>query len=82
MILQMYISCYFGNLVKEKSLQLSASMYESNWMQQSKKWSQSLLIIGERLKKPIVPSAGRSLFAIDMPTFFSVNWICFSLKIF
>lgn len=71
MTYQISIPCYFGSIVKVKSERLPQYLLESNWIEQSKSFKSSVMIFGERAKRPITPFAG-GLFAVGLPTFVSV----------
>lgn len=67
--------CYYGSIVKAKSEQLPHRMFNANWIEQTPSFKKSMLIFGERAKRPIAPFAG-GLFALALPTFVAV--CCFS----
>lgn len=72
MTYQIFIPCYFGSIVNKKSEQLPLDLLESNWLGGSASMRRSVTIIGERVKRPIIPFAG-GLFAVGLPTFVSVG---------
>lgn len=72
MTYQIFIPCYFGSIVAQKSEQLPRDLLESNWMAGRPSMRRSITIIGERVKRPITPFAG-GLFAVGLPTFVSVG---------
>lgn len=72
MTYQIFIPCYFGSIVQEKSEQLPFDLVDSNWLEGKASLRRSVTIIGERVKRPITPFAG-GLFAVGLPTFVSVK---------
>lgn len=71
MTYQIFIPCYFGSIVSQKSEQLPTNLLESNWLDGTTSMRRSVTIIGERVKRPITPFAG-GLFVVGLPTFVSV----------
>ncbi|KYM95490.1 Odorant receptor 46a, isoform A [Cyphomyrmex costatus] len=53
MLAQIFIYCWFGNEVKLKSLQLSTSVYNIDWLELSESSKKGLLIIMQRSTSPI-----------------------------
>lgn len=72
LVFEIFLPCYIGSIVLAKSQQLLPAVYESNWIEQSVEYKTSLLIFGERAKRPIAPMAG-GLFALELRTFLSVS---------
>lgn len=73
MIIQIFLPCFFGNLVFYKSLELSGFLYSSDWIDQSMKYKKSVIIFGERLRRPIVITAG--ILNLKLETFIAVGFI-------
>lgn len=47
-----FMVMYFGNGIKESSDQLSYSLFESNWVVQSKSYRKCIVILTEALRQP------------------------------
>lgn len=75
MTLEIFIPCYYGSVVIHKSEQLTTKIFNSSWINRSKKYRSSIRIMLQRSLKPIIPLAG-GMFVIALPTFVTVN-ICF-----
>lgn len=73
MTIEIFIPCYFGSIVTQKSEQLSIRLYESNFVDQSKAFRSSMRIFVERSLQPIIPSAAGGILIIGLPTFIAVN---------
>jgi 7tm Odorant receptor len=56
-ILNTFLPCYFGSELMAASEKLSASFFNSEWMQQSKQFKVAMKIFMENSKKPIFLSA-------------------------
>lgn len=70
--LHVFGPCYFGSIITEQSRQISIQMYDSNWMDQSTAFKQSMRILCERSKKPIELKTYKNVFIIALPTFVMV----------
>lgn len=73
--LQVFVPCYFGSILLETSKKLSFEMYNSQWPDQSKEFKLAMLILSERLNKPVELYANKKVISISLPTF--VNVSCF-----
>lgn len=63
---------YFGNEVKCSSDELSYSVFESNWIVQSKSYRKCILTLTEVVKKPH-ELVILKLYPLDLETFTSVS---------
>lgn len=72
--LQVFVPCYFGSILLEATKQLSLDMYNSQWPDQSTKFKLSMLILSERLSKPVTLYANKKVISISLPTFVSVSF--------
>nr|QZH55112.1 odorant receptor 16 [Achelura yunnanensis] len=71
MIVQIFIPCWFGSRIIEKSQLLKLSIYSCDWTPQSRKFKSSLRIFSERVNRPIALTAGK-MFALSLGTFTSI----------
>ena len=72
MVIEVYIPCYYGSVVIEKSRRLTDSIYASDWINQDQTFKSSLLILVSRTFKPLATSAG-GLYVLNLTTFMSVR---------
>lgn len=72
MIIEIFVPCYFGSVVVEKSRKLTHDMFLSNWIERGPLFKKSLGILVERTFRPIATFAG-GVFLLHLPTFLSVN---------
>lgn len=70
MQLQMFPTCYYGSNFQYLFDQLHRSVYASNWMEQSSKYKQHMILLTERSLKQNVALAG-GMVRIHLDTFFS-----------
>lgn len=80
MMVQLFVPCYFASQITVQSDQLALQLYRSNWQEQTAGFKTAMIILVERVKKPIVPMAG-GLFAVGLPLFVSVIWFLINLNI-
>nr|CAI5852981.1 unnamed protein product [Callosobruchus analis] len=74
-LFQIYMICYFGIFVTQASEEYRDSLYELDWYTSSKRFKQCVLIMMERMGRPLYISIGK--FApLTMETF--VNVSCFA----
>lgn len=69
---QLFISCFFANMVKAKSELLSIEIYQSNWVEQTKTFKNNLKILLECSQRPIVITTSNGILEISLPTFVQV----------
>lgn len=50
---QFYFLCYFGDKLNGLSMQIGIKLFHSNWFYQSKRYKQKLMLLQERLKRPL-----------------------------
>lgn len=77
MTTEVFIPCYFGSVVIQKSNRLTTKIYESNWIDKVHSFKSSLKIMLINSIEPLTPLAG-GLFVIGLPTFLTVY--CLSSK--
>ena len=71
-IIEIFLPCYYGSSVLEKSKSLTTDIYKSNWIQQNPKFKKSLMILVERTFRPIATFVA-GLFGLNLTTFISVD---------
>lgn len=71
MLTEIFVPCYFGSVALEKSKLMGWKIYESNWINQDKKYKQAFRIFVERTKKPIHLVAYK-MFILNLSTFLKV----------
>lgn len=70
MSIQIFLPCFFGNLIFHKSSELSGFLYSSNWIDQPKAYKKNFILFCERLKRPIILTAG--ILNLKLDTFITV----------
>lgn len=70
--LDIYIVMYLGNEIEIKSTLLSYSLFESNWIEQSKSCKKCMILLMEVLKRSKILVVGK-LFPLNLKTFTSVR---------
>lgn len=78
MALHFFLPCYFGQHVQDTYSELNASLYDSNWINQSESFKKLIRIIMENLKKPEKISAF-GVFTVDLENFKNAMNSAFSL---
>ncbi|CAD7090656.1 unnamed protein product [Hermetia illucens] len=78
MLIQILLPCYYGNEIIISSDQVSTAIYSSNWAEMPMHYKRLMFQFLERLKKPMVVSAG-GYFPINLNTFMSVIQSAYSL---
>lgn len=78
MALHFLFPCYFGQLVQDTYDDLNASLYDSNWINQSESFKKLIRIMMENLKKPEKVSAF-GVFTVDLENFKTAMNSAFSL---
>lgn len=77
----LFIPCYYGSVLSKKSEQLSVRLFKCNWINRSQRFKSALAFFMHCSQKPIVLYTLMGLFAIELPTFVTVNGnvykICF-----
>lgn len=72
MVAEIFVPCYYGTVLIDKSKELTDQIYSSNWINQKWKYKQAMMIFVERTLRPIRIRAG-GLFLLNLQTFLSVN---------
>lgn len=72
MIIEIFVPCFFGSVVMEKSRKLTYDAFNSNWMAHGPLFRKSLSILVERTFRPVATFAG-GLFLLQLPVFLSVS---------
>lgn len=71
-VLIFLIPCYFGNEVSVTSEKLSASLFDSDWFKQTKKFHSATKMFMENTKKEVVINAAGGFFRVNLSGFLSV----------
>jgi hypothetical protein len=79
MILLVFLPSYFGTQLFAASEKLSASLFYSDWMNQSKKYRSSVRIFMENLKKPMKVAMLYGLVTIDFAMFMAIGNFAYTL---
>lgn len=73
MIIEIFVPCYFGSVVMDKSRELTYDAFRANWLEQRPLFTKSLSIFVERTFRPIATFAG-GIFLLHLPVFISVSY--------
>lgn len=73
MLTEIFVPCYFGSVVTQKSNEITRHIYESNWIPQTEKYKQAYRIFVERTFYPIKLHAG-GYFVLGLETMLKVNF--------
>ncbi|XP_055379621.1 odorant receptor 94b-like [Condylostylus longicornis] len=68
MAFQIFLPCFYGHVITERSELLCDAIYSSNWVDVSVKMKKFIFIYMESLKRPIIIKAG-SIFNVDLSVF-------------
>jgi hypothetical protein len=79
MLLLVFLPCYFGTQLTVASGKLSASIFHSNWMNQSKKFRSAAKIFMENTKKPMKVSMLQGMVTIDFAMFLGICNFAYTL---
>ncbi|CAG4984530.1 unnamed protein product [Colias eurytheme] len=71
MLSQLFLYCWCGNELTTKSQELREYLYLCPWYDQNAKFRRSLIIVMERMKRPIIFRAGHYI-PLSRPTFVSI----------
>lgn len=71
MVFEIFLPCFFGNEIILASNNLSYSLFSSDWTEQTSTYKKKLIIFTERLRRPIVITAGK-IVNLSLTTFTSV----------
>lgn len=74
MLFEIFIPCYFGTLVTERSREISRHLFFSDWIHFSQRSKKSILIFTTRANKEIVFYAG-GLVAVGLAAFIQVFFL-------
>nr|CAH7747903.1 unnamed protein product [Callosobruchus chinensis] len=70
---QLYMICYFGIFVTEASEEYRDSLYELDWYSSSRRFKQCVVIMMERMGRPLYISVGK-FSPLTMETFVNVSY--------
>lgn len=71
MLFEIFLPCFFGNEIMLASNNLSYSLFSSEWTEQNISYKKKMIIFTERLRRPIVITAGK-IVNLSLITFTSV----------
>lgn len=71
MLFEIFLPCFFGNEIILSSDNLSYCLFSSDWVEQTITYKKKMIIFAERLKRPIVITAGKFV-KLSLITFTSV----------
>lgn len=72
MLTEILVPCYFGSAVLEKSILIRRKIYESNWIEQDRRYKQAFCIFVERTSYP-VHFYVKKMFLLDLDTFLKAS---------
>jgi 7tm Odorant receptor len=72
MVLEIFLPCYFGSRINEKTLLLRQKVFESQWLDASLEYKKLLVIFLERAKRPVKINI-YGFFFLQLETFTSVS---------
>lgn len=72
MLTEIFVPCYFGSSALEKSKRIAGNIYESNWIEQDKKYKQAFRLFVERTFYPVHIYVHK-VFLLDLQTFLKAN---------
>jgi hypothetical protein len=78
MALQIFLPCYFAEILKVSSYELSNGLFHSNLSANDKSFRSSAVIFMENLKRPIKMQA-IGIFAIDIENFINICRFSYSI---
>ncbi|RZC42786.1 7tm 6 domain containing protein, partial [Asbolus verrucosus] len=79
-IVQIFVYCWFGNLVEVKSSQIPYAVFESNWLNTPEEHKKLMIIFVERNQKPLKVMA-LDLFFLNLDTFMKAYFTVKNMKI-
>ncbi|KAH1026273.1 hypothetical protein HUJ05_010817 [Dendroctonus ponderosae] len=71
LLFQVSVYCYYGHQIMTESSDINEAIYLSNWYVSDKFIQKDLIILRERLKRPIIFKAG-NIFPLTFPTLIQV----------
>jgi len=71
-LFDIYVVMHYGNEIKLSSERLTYSVFESNWMEQTKSFKMCMIIFAEVSKQPHELLIGK-LYPLNLQTFTSVS---------
>lgn len=71
MLVEIFLPCFFGNEIMLASNSLSYCLFSSDWTEQNITYKKKMIIFIERLRRPIVITAGK-IVNLSLITFTSV----------
>ncbi|CAK1551004.1 unnamed protein product [Leptosia nina] len=80
MLSQLFLYCWCGNELTTMSQNLREHLYLCPWYEQNNKFRRSLIIVMERMKRPIIFKAGHYI-PLSRPTFVSIKMAAAEVKI-
>lgn len=70
--LQVFVPCFFSNILHVKSGLVLESLYACNWINQSMRFKSTLVIYMQRAHRPIRFTTYNGVFEINLQTFVKV----------
>nr|QNS36244.1 olfactory receptor 59 [Mythimna separata] len=71
-LIELFIFCYYGNEVTAESERVTQSLYSMDWRRARLPFRRSLVLVMERAKRPLRPTAGR-IIPLSLDTYVTVN---------
>nr|AOE48064.1 putative odorant receptor OR59 [Athetis lepigone] len=68
---ELFIYCYYGNEVTVESERVSQSIYSMEWRRERPAFRRSLVLVMERAKRPLRPTAGR-IIPLSLDTYVTI----------
>nr|QNS36255.1 olfactory receptor 94b [Mythimna separata] len=69
---ELFLYCYYGNEVTDESERVTQSLYSMDWRRARLPFRRSLVLVMERAKRPLRPTAGR-IIPLSLDTYVTVN---------
>lgn len=77
--LQVFVPCFFSNMLHVKSQQLLDCLFACNWIERSRRFKTTLLMCMLRANRPMRFITYLGLFEIDLATFVAVCKTAYSI---
>jgi len=78
MVLQMFLPCYYGEIIMQQSRELLSSAFQSSWPDESITFRKAMTIFMESAKRPI-RIIGVGIFEVSLSNFVAVCKSAYSL---
>lgn len=72
MVTQVFVPSLYGSILLDRSIDMTRTIYLSNWIERNRKYKQAMQIFTVRTFKPMTIYAG-GVFLLSLPTFVSVS---------